>query len=354
MNRTLAFLLRLTAIAVLAVLAAVVPTAAQPAETSGRPVAWKPAAPEDAKTQALNWLATKNVDPGARTKAEAIWSNLPVWASEDELLTRLAETFALGDQNAAGLLAICAQPRSQLMVPSQPWLAKGDAAPFVAKNLRLFYGRWLVHESLFDEAQEQLSGLVPADVVAPASLLFYQGVVFRALLNRESGLKSLDELLQGEQVSPRRYVAVARLMQEDLKGLEDDTLDHISRRMEDIRRRLDLGRAGPKVRDVEKGVIESLDKLIKKLEDQQQQQSAAGASGSNIRSSGPAQQSQIMRGKGQGDVEKKNIGSGSGWGDLPPQEREAAMQDVGRDLPAHYREVIEEYFRRLASEKDGK
>ena len=106
----------------------------------------------------------------------------------------------------------------------------------------------------------------------PASLLFYQSVVYHALLNKESGLKSIDQLLQGAEASPRRYVALARLMQEDLKGLEDDTLDHIARRMDDIRRRLDLGRAGPKVRKEEDGVIESLDKLIKKLEDQQQEQ----------------------------------------------------------------------------------
>ena len=54
-----------------------------------------------------------------------------------------------------------------------------------------------MHESLFDEALEQLSGLTPGDVVAPASLLFYQSVVYHALLNKESGLKSIDELLQG-------------------------------------------------------------------------------------------------------------------------------------------------------------
>ena len=57
--------------------------------------------------------------------------------------------------------------------------------------------------------------------------------------------------------------------------MQDDTLDHIARRMDDIRRRLDLGRAGPKVRKVEDGVIESLDKMIKKLEEQQQQQQQA-------------------------------------------------------------------------------
>ena len=35
-------------------------------------------------------------------------------------------------------------------------------------------------------------------------------------------------------------------MQADLNALEEETLDHIARRMEDIERRLDLGRPAPR------------------------------------------------------------------------------------------------------------
>jgi hypothetical protein len=285
-----------------------------------------------------------------RSKVEAVWIDVPSPASEDELLTRVVQSAALVNPNAAKLVSLCSQPRGQLVLSAQPWLADGSVPSFYADNLRLFYASWLVHESLFDEAQEQLAGLEPGDVVAPASLLFYQSVICHALLNKESGLKSIDELLQGAETSPRRYVAMARLMQEDLKGLEDDTLDHISRRMDDIRRRLDLGRAGPKVRKVEDGVIASLDKMIKKLEDQQQQQTSS--EGSSLQSNQPASDSRPMGGKGAGQVTKKNIGSGSGWGDLPPKERDEAMQQIGRDFPSQYRDAIEQYFRRLASEGD--
>ena len=125
----------------------------------------------------------------------------------------------------------------------------------------------------------------------------------------------------------------------------------IARRMGDIRRRLDLGRAGNKVRKVEDGVIESLDKLIKKLEEQQCQ--CNGAGGDNIRSNSPAQDSQIMGGRGRGDVTRRNIGSESGWGELPPKQRDEALQQIGRDFPSHYRDLIEQYFRRLAGEQDS-
>jgi hypothetical protein len=35
------------------------------------------------------------------------------------------------------------------------------------------------------------------------------------------------------------------------------------------------------------------------------------------------------------------------------KDREKAMQEIGREFPSHYREVIEEYFRRLAAEESG-
>ena len=330
------------------VLAAARPS--RPIRWPSRPPPGSRLRPEEVKAQAFAWLEAKKV--GRRpfaAKAEAIWSDLPAAASEDDLLVRLARTFALVDPNAAKLVALCSAAAEPIGRSRQPWLRDGSAPPLFANNLRLLYARWLVHESLFDEALEQLSGLTPGDVVAPASLLFYQSVVYHALLNKESGLKSIDELLQGAEASPRRYVALARLMQDDLKGLEDDTLDHIARRMDDIRRRLDLGRAGPKVRKEEDGVIESLDKLIKKLEDEQQQCRTAAPTASNP--AVPPSDSRIMGGKGPGEVTKKNIGSESGWGDLPPKEREEAMQQIGRDFPSHYRDAIEQYFRRLAAEE---
>ena len=52
--------------------------------------------------------------------------------------------------------------------------------------------------------------------------------------------------------------------------------------MENIGQQLDLGRGGPKVRKVEDGVMQSLDKIIKKLEDEQQQ-AAAAAGGNGLR-----------------------------------------------------------------------
>ena len=310
--------------------------------------AWQAPSAEQVKAPALRWLESKKADEAIRAKAAALWASLPGDAPEAEVLARLAATFALADSQAAQLVQLCSQPRKTPTLPSQVWLADPKTAPLEANNLRLFYGRWLVQQRLLDEGMVQLSGLKPAGVVAPAALVFYQAVVHYRLLDREAGLAAIQELLNSAATSPRRYVAVAQLMQEDLKRLQDDSLDHIARRMDDIHRRLDLGHAGPKVRKVEDGVIESLDKLIKKIEEQQQ--AAAAATSNNIQSSSPAQDSRIIGGKGPGEVTKRNIGNKSGWGDLPPKDREQALQQIGRDFPSHYRDVIEQYFRRLATE----
>ena len=129
-------------------------------------------------------------DAAARAKAEALWADLPSSAAEDELLLRLVETFALVDPDAAKLVAtVLASREAELSASHQAWLRDSGVPPLFAANLRLLYAQWLVHESLFDEAQEQLSGLTPDDVVAPASLLFYQGVVYHALLEQGVGIE---------------------------------------------------------------------------------------------------------------------------------------------------------------------
>jgi hypothetical protein len=62
------------------------------------------------------------------------------------------------------------------------------------------------------------------------------------------------------------------------------------------------------------------------------------------------QDSQAAGGSGNGDVDRKKIDDRDGWGNLPPAERQQALQQISRDLPTHYREAIEAYFRKLATE----
>ncbi len=61
--------------------------------------------------------------------------------------------------------------------------------------------------------------------------------------------------------------------------------------------------------------------------------------------------SNIARNSGPGQVDAKRIKElADQWGRLPPREREANMRELTRDMPPRYREVIQEYFRRLSTE----
>jgi hypothetical protein len=304
----------------------------------------------EVKAQAAEWVRKNCKDPAAQAKSLAVIAGIAEKADGTELLDRLGEAFAAADPGAAQLVDLCSRPRTRAVLPSFAWMTDPKAAPVVAANMRLYFGRWLVQGEWFEEALDQIGSLKPADVAAPAELLFYQGVAYHRMLNKEQGLKTLNQLLDGAEFAPRRYVAVALLMQSDLDSLEEGSLDHVARQMDGNGRWLDKGRAGPKVRKAEDRIIEGLDRIIKKIEDQQNQNSNS-TGGSTLRPNRPAQNSTPMGGKAPGDVDKKDVGHKSGWGNLPPKQREEALQQMGKDFPPHYREAIEQYFRKLATEE---
>jgi TolA-binding protein len=170
---------------------------------------------------------------------------------------------------------------------------------------------------------------------------------------------SLRKLLEREMELPSRYAITAKLMLSDIEPLKEDSLDEVARMMNDVERRLSLGRTGKQVRDQEQAIIEKLDKMIEKMEQQQQQQQQQRKQQQQQRQQQQQQQKDSSQqkasdqsapggGSGEGEVDNKDIGDKSGWGNLPPAARQEALQSMTKDLPSHYREVIEAYFKRLS------
>ncbi len=261
---------------------------------------------------------------------------------------------AKADERVAELVTFCSGVGERgHKLPEFAWLADSDTPQLIRHNMRLYLARWLVQQGYYDEAIAWTDGLTTDDVVAPEALLFYRAVAQHQLVQPDKAETALGQLLEGQEKLPIRYQKLADLMRHDLDGLRDDSLDHISRRMSDVRRRLAQGRSGERVQGIENGVIESLDKLIKKAEDQAQKQAQMAAGSGKSPPTTPMQDSQIAELKAPGKVEQRDIGRGTGWGNLPDKDREKAMQEIGREFPSHYREVIEEYFRRLAAEESA-
>ena len=300
------------------------------------------------------WLETQDIDSPTRLRIETTWNIEEGSQDPIRLLERLVATVALAHPDARPLATICESAFPPSSVEPVEWLENEELPGIVRNNLRLFYGRWLAQQAYYDEALQQIGELKHDDVVDPATLLFYQSVIHHRLLHRQECLDCIAKLLENADFLPRRYVSVACLMEADIKPLKQDSLDEIARMMENVQRRLRLGRAGTRVRKEEDDVVAKLDKMIEEKERQQQQQQQKGAGGSqgSNRSSSPAQDSTPLGGSGPGDVDQKPIGNTSDWGNLPPKKRQEALQQISKDLPSHYREVIEEYFRRLAQDVD--
>ena len=59
--------------------------------------------------------------------------------------------------------------------------------------------------------------------------------------------------------------------------------------------------------------------------------------------------SNIATNSGPGNVDPKKLRNlAQQWGKLPEKERAKAMQDMIQEMPVRHREIIENYFRKLA------
>ena len=322
-----------------------------------RDPSWSQPTIEVIRRQVFAWLEeTKGADGDAvAARAAEIWTAADGAAFDP--LDAVLETLALVDPRVP--LVREAAVRGSHLAAATAWIDEPAAAEFERDAVKLWLGRQLVREGRFDEALPLLADLDVATAVDPAALLFHRAACQHWLLQSEAAIASLDRLLERADEIPVRYERVARLLRADMESLEDESLDHIARRMRDVTRRLSLGRAGTATRQVQDGVIESLDALIKKLEDQQQgqqQQQAAGGGGAAGKGGAgqPMEDSRIAGGQGKGEVRGREFGAADGWGSLSPHEREEALQQIGREFPPHYREAIEQYFKRLAAGKEDR
>ena len=322
-----------------------------PTDELEKKASWSAPTAGEAKAALDDLLAKRELDETQKLKISALWLEGGPEPDPSEVLDRVAASLAVIEPQASAIYELTQQaPAGKVAAPE---LLTDESVPmFVRGNLRLLIARWLAQHEMVDEALEQLRDLKPADVVDPASLLFYQALGHHRLLEKKECLAQVKLLLENESTIPRRYATIARLMEADIKPLKTDSLDEVARLMDDIRRRLDLGRAGKKVRDEEEAVIAKLEKMIEEMEQQQQQQQQQQQSGNQgaQKPANPAQDSMAPEQKGPGNVDSKNIGKKDGWGNLPPKERQEVLQQIGRDLPAHFRETIEEYFKRLAQD----
>jgi len=305
----------------------------------------------------LSYLDQVQAPAEVRTRVLEHWKQTAAQDKGPAFLERVLSTASLVEPRIAQLVEQLSDPQTAPVMPDQlSWLAS-DVPGWLQDAVRLACGRALAQRRLYDEALEALASLDAEQVCDPASLIFYRAVCQHHLLKKKECLANVDLLLERQSELPVRFAQISQLMSADIQPLKNDSLDEVARLMNDVQRRLDLGRAGKRVREQEDEIVDKLDKMIEQIEQQmqQQQQQQQQASGDQSQQqqgmAQPMEDSQIAGGSGPGDVDQKDIGKRAGWGNLPPAERQASLQRMTQELPSHYREVIEGYFRQLSKEK---
>lgn len=316
-----------------------------------RRASWEVPAPAQIREVIDAWVSAGQYSDTVREQVKSLWTDSDSLDAATTL-DHIVQTAGMLDPRAEQLASTLRSMSSDWM-PPDPSLFEDQTIPLpIRNNLRLAYGVFLGKIRMFDESLAQLSGLTADDVADPASLLFYLGASQYRLRDKEKGLATLEKLLEREEAIPIRFATVARIMKSELDALKVDSLDEVARLMDSIHVRLGHGHAGKRVRTEEEEVITKLDKMIKKLEEQQQQQQqkmASGKQGGQPSKGGPPlQDSFLPEMKKPGEIDRKSIDGPIDWGNLPPAERQEALQQLGEDFPSHYREVIEEYFRDLS------
>lgn len=305
-----------------------------------------------ARQQTLEWIATRGVtDQELLEQAGALWVDIDEGMSAAQLQDLTIQTFAVIDAELRQTFARARLVNGPLIPPSVDNIVEKDPSPFFQQQVLAWYGRYLVQRRMYDEGLELLDRVEPAAAIDPASALFHRAVCEHQLLMKPEALKSLDRLLKDTEDVPVAYSTVAVLMQDELKNLKNKSLDEVTRMMNDVERRLDLGRGGEAVQKKEQEIVAALDEMIKKIEQSQGGGGGGGSAGGGNQSNGPAGDSNVGGQQAPGNVDNRSVGNDGGWGALPPKEQAKAKQDIARKFPPQYIEAINRYNRKLSNRR---
>ena len=318
----------------------------------GRQV-YAPMSAEAARERALAWAtAHAGDDADAKERAEQIWQAGAESAGARDLLERVVDTFAAADPETRTLVEACRGVGASGVPPAAEVLDRGDADPFFRANLGLYYARHLAQRLMYDEALEAFAKIEVEHAVDPASYFFFKAVCEHELLQTQEALITLGKLLDDTQAVPTSYADVAKLMKYELEQFEEKSLDEVAHKMKDSERRLDLGRGGERVQKVQEEIVATLDEIIKKIEAQQGGGGGGeGGGGGGNQPESPAGDSTVKGQTGPGEVDPREFNKQGGWGELPPKEQAKAQAILNRNFPNHYRDAVEEYFKKLATRR---
>lgn len=320
--------------------------------TASSPTAFAPLPVAEIRLEILQWLAQSGVDEATARSVTALWADAATLQSSSsaDLLDRVVDSFALGD---AAIRELVDASRAGEIAPP-PVLEGIRGEPFFRDHVRLWHARWLTQHRFYDEAQNLLDPIEPQRLVDPAGYFFCRAVCAHQLLDAAAAEDSLALLLNHTVNVPRRYRAVAEMMQEELAAWEDAGMPQVARVMSDVHRRLDLGRSGDRTQEQEQRVVSLLDKLLEEMEQQQQQQQGgqggSGQSQGNRPGTQGAADSSVKGSTAEGIADRRKLTENGAWGMLDDQAEARARELIRQQFPANFLDAISRYTQKIAED----
>ena len=187
---------------------------------------------------------------------------------------------------------------------------------------------------------------------------FYRAVCLGQNREKEQAIVAAQRFLDDYPDAPERFRKAMEQMKAELMQEWESPLYDLAGRMNHVASKIKGGNTGDQTQAKQKEIVEIIEELIKKAEEQENKGQGQGGGGGgpprgNRQPSGPADQSKLPPGASRvGDLRPKpKAKPGAKWGEMRDKEREEVLQALKEQFPDRYRELLEQYHKALA---DGK
>jgi len=186
-----------------------------------------------------------------------------------------------------------------------------------------------------------------------AEAAFYLAVSLGQAREKEKAIVAAQRFLDDYPDAPQRYRAAMEQMKNELVQEWESPLYGLAGRMSHVARKIEGGDTGDPTQKEQKEIIDIIEELIKRAEQNEGQGQGGGQQGGaprdNRQPNSHAPKSQVAPGPSRvGDLRKSKAKAGEKWGAMRDKEREEVLQALKEKFPERYRELLEQYNKALA------
>ncbi len=159
---------------------------------------------------------------------------------------------------------------------------------------------------------------------------------------------------------PERARESASWLLKELMGEGSGPLLELARRMDTVEHSIDHEKTGRPTQKRQEQIISEIDRLIALMREKEQSGDGKGNGQKGNKSSkkgnaGSPRPKSILPESGEaGPIRNQKSGGSADWGQMNEKEREKALQLLKEKFPERYKEIVEQYYKSLAEQKENK